>query len=177
LQVSTPADSAQVPCVGVAPTNTAPVGTVSVRTTLLAAFGPLLSTRTVYVKTPPAGPGSGESDWLTTRSAFCAAAPVAAASSAANASRRAPRRRASRRGQARACGLRRRACDCGLRRQASRPRNTRAPGMVEPRDIDSPEVRDGVPTARLCSKCRANARIRGACPVRQGDGATPGGGM
>src|SRR6478752_7781794 len=81
-----PAGGLHVPCVVVALTKVEPAGSVSVNAIPVAAKGPLLSTRIVYVNVPPAGPGSGLSDWLTTRSACCAWADVATAAKATNAS-------------------------------------------------------------------------------------------
>ena len=66
------------PSLAVMLTNVDPGGRVSVSETLLAAPGPLLSTRMVMVAVPPAGTGSGLTVWLdSTMSADCAQAPVA----------------------------------------------------------------------------------------------------
>ncbi|MNV17982.1 hypothetical protein D3C71_1087890 [compost metagenome] len=77
VQSTTPAAWLQVPAVVATSTNVEPTGSVSVSVTPVAPLGPLLSMRSVYVKMPPAGPGSGESAWLTTRSADCAMAAPA----------------------------------------------------------------------------------------------------
>ena len=61
-----------MPCVVATPTKVDPGGSVFAKLMPVDVSGPLLSTRIVYVNTPPAGPGSGLSAWLTTRSADCA---------------------------------------------------------------------------------------------------------
>src|SRR5687767_5009266 len=77
-QLTLPPAGVQLPCIALTPTNVEPGGSVSVSVAPIASFGPLLSIRIVYVKTPPAGPGSGLSAWLTTRSASWACAGAAA---------------------------------------------------------------------------------------------------
>src|SRR5690349_20321220 len=85
-QLTTPPTGAlHVPCVVAALTNVDPAGSVSANEMPVAVSGPLFSTRMVYVNVPRAGPGSGLSDWLTTRSACCASAGIATADNAASA--------------------------------------------------------------------------------------------
>jgi hypothetical protein len=69
LHVTVPALWLQVPWVGVADTNTTPLGRVSVKLTPVAVLGPALLTLTVYVRLPAAATGSGESALVTDRSA------------------------------------------------------------------------------------------------------------
>ena len=59
----------QLPWEGVAEISVTPAGRVSVTTTLVAWFGPLLVTTSVYSSSPPAGAGSGLSALVSARSA------------------------------------------------------------------------------------------------------------
>src|SRR5688572_11402724 len=83
LQVTVPppsplAGGVQVPWLGVADVNVTPAGRLSVTTTPAAVDGPALVTVTVYVSVPFASTGSGESVFVTERSA-CGVTMIAGA--------------------------------------------------------------------------------------------------
>ena len=76
----------QLRCVGIAETKLTPLGRSSVTTTPVAASGPALATLIVYVSAPPAATGSGESVFVSERSAepVAAGAPPAPPGSTAS---------------------------------------------------------------------------------------------
>ncbi len=69
----------QLPCVIVALTNDTPLGSESLTETLVAVAGPLLCTPSVYVSCWPERIGSGESEFVSTRSATGSTVVVALA--------------------------------------------------------------------------------------------------
>jgi len=65
----TGADPLHEPCEVLAETSVTPAGSVSARTTPVAAVGPLSRAVSAYVRRPPTGTGSGEASSASARSA------------------------------------------------------------------------------------------------------------